>query len=374
MIITKTPFRVTLGGGGTDLPSFYREHEGFVLAVAIDKYMYLNVNTPILDDGIRVQYSQTELVHHVDEVQHTLAREAMRFFQIENGIEIVSVADVPAGTGLGSSSCYLVGLLNAMHSLTQTPATPQMLAEEACHIELEQLRKPIGKQDQYMAAFGGLTTLEISRDGRVKASRICLSTDLLEELESNTLLFYTGAARDAISILDKQDQATRRKTGNVTEYLSEIKDIGFEIRDCIVRGNLHRFGALLDVHWQRKKKLSDGVSNPRIDAWYELAKNNGAIGGKISGAGGGGFLMLYCEENKMRLREAMRNAGLRELNFRFEFEGSKVVFDMISRDGRLAHTLRQERNHSKPPASSFAVDQILRPAVGENGKSARSLS
>ncbi len=374
MIITKTPFRVTLGGGGTDLPSFYREYEGFVLAVAIDKYMYLNVNTPILDDGIRVQYSQTELVRHVDEVQHTLAREAMRFFQIENGIEIVSVADVPAGTGLGSSSCYLVGLLNAMHSLTQTPATPQMLAEEACHIELEKLRKPIGKQDQYMAAFGGLTTLEIARDGQVKASRICLNTDLLEELESNTLLFYTGAARDAISILDKQDQATRRKNGNVAGYLCEIKEIGLEIRDCILRGNLHRFGELLDVHWQKKKKLSDGVSNPRIDAWYELAKQNGAVGGKISGAGGGGFLMLYCEKNKTHLREAMRNAGLRELNFRFEFEGSKVVFDMISRDGRLAHTWRQERNHAKPPASSFPAERILLPAVGENGKSARSFS
>jgi D-glycero-alpha-D-manno-heptose-7-phosphate kinase len=365
-----------LGGGGTDLPSFYREHGGYVLAVAIDKYMYLNVNTPILDDGIRVQYSQTEQVQHVNDVQHTLAREALRFFQIENGIEIVSIADIPSGTGLGSSSCYLVGLLNAMHSLTQTPTSPQLLAEEACNIELERLRKPIGKQDQYMAAFGGLTALEISPAGEVKASRICLSTDLVEELEGNTLLFYTGAARDAISILSKQDTATQKKTGNAIEYLCEIKNIGTEIYDCIVHGNLHRFGELLDLHWQIKKKLSNGISNPQIDTWYELAKKNGAIGGKISGAGGGGFLLLYCDGNKAQLREAMRSAGLRELSFRFEFEGSKVVFDMISRDGRLAHTLRQERNMNKTPIPwpTSSLDQSLAPAVGGNGKSARSIS
>jgi D-glycero-alpha-D-manno-heptose-7-phosphate kinase len=344
MIITKTPFRVTLGGGGTDLPSFYREHEGFVLAVAIDKYMYLNVNTPILDDAIRVQYNRTELVRHVDDVQHTLAREALHHFHIENGIEIVSVADIPAGTGLGSSSCYLVGLLNAMHSLTQTPTSPDRLAEEACYIELERLRKPIGKQDQYMAAFGGLTALHIEKDGRVKATRLSLSVELLEALESNMLLFYTGAARDATEILEQQDSHTKNRTNAVVESLCEIKSIGIDIRDAIVHGNLHRFGELLDVHWQTKKRLSGGISTRQIDAWYELAKQSGAIGGKICGAGGGGFLMLYCEQNKPGIREAMRHAGLHELSFRFEFEGSKVVFDMVSRDGRLAHIHRQERN------------------------------
>jgi D-glycero-alpha-D-manno-heptose-7-phosphate kinase len=345
MIITKTPFRVTLGGGGTDLPSYYQEHGGFILAVGIDKYMYLNVNTPILDDSIRVQYSRTELVHKVEEIQHTLAREALRFFHIENGIEIVSIADIPAGTGLGSSSCYLVGLLNAMHTLTHTPVNPHTLAEEACNIELQRLQKPIGKQDQYMAAFGGITALDIATDGSVTVTRLCLGAELLEELESNTLLFYTGGVRDAASILEKQNQdAKERKTG-VLSSLSEIKDIGFEIRDAIVRGNIRRFGELLDTHWQAKKRLSSGVSSPQINAWYELAKQNGAIGGKISGAGGGGFLMLYCEGDKTRLRNAMRGAGLRELSFRFEFEGSKVVFDMVSRDCRLAHIHRQERNN-----------------------------
>jgi D-glycero-alpha-D-manno-heptose-7-phosphate kinase len=344
MIITRTPFRVTLGGGGTDLPSFYQEHGGFVLAVAIDKYMYLNVNSPILDDLIRLQYSKTEIVKRADEIQHTLVREALRLFQIENGIEIVSMADIPAGTGLGSSSCYLVGLLNALHTLTRNPVSNQGLAEEACHIELERLQKPIGKQDQYMAAFGALTVLEIAKDGGVRVSHPALSMELVSSLESNILLFYTGAARDAVSILQKQDGATKNKDKVVVGSLHEIKDIGVEIRDSILRGNLRRFGELLDVHWQAKKRLSDGISNHQIDDWYELAKKNGAIGGKISGAGGGGFLMLYCEDNKARLREAMRGAGLLELNFRFEFEGSKVVFDMVSRDGRLAHIHRQERN------------------------------
>src|SRR5580704_14200569 len=191
MIITRTPFRVTLGGGGTDLPSFYQDHGGFILAAAIDKYMFLNVNTPIVDDKIRVRYTGSEMVDHVDDVKHTLAREALRHFGIASGIEIVSIADIPAGTGLGSSSSYLVGLLNAMHTLLQDQASPQKLAEEACRIELDVLGKPIGKQDQYMAAFGGLTALEIDRGGEVQVSRLGMSVDLLEALEHNIMMFYT---------------------------------------------------------------------------------------------------------------------------------------------------------------------------------------
>ncbi len=344
MIITRTPFRMTLGGGGTDLPSFYCEHGGYILAVAIDKYMFLNVNTPIVDDKIRVRYTSSEMVDHADDVKHTLAREALRHFGVTRGIEIVSIADIPAGTGLGSSSSYLVGLLNALHTLLQDQATPQKLAEEACLIELEVLKKPIGKQDQYMAAFGGLTALHIDPNGRVCATRMDLDVDLVESLEHNILMFYTNEMRDATAILKKQDDATRSRNRIVVESLREIKDIGVEISDAISKGNLRRFGELLDVHWQSKKRLAEGISNPQIDAWYELAKQNGAIGGKISGAGGGGFLMLYCEDNKVRLREAMRTAGLRELKFRFDFEGSKVVFDVVSRDGRLAHN-RRHNNH-----------------------------
>lgn len=344
MIITRTPFRITLGGGGTDLPSFYREHGGLILAVALDKYMFLSVNTPILDDKIRVRYSTSEMVDHVDEVQHTLAREALRYFGIPNGLEIVSIADIPAGTGLGSSSSYLVGLLNALHVLRQDQATPQKLAEEACYLELEVLQKPIGKQDQYMAAFGGLTVLNIDHDGKVDVARMNLNVELLEALEQNIVLFYTHDVRDATKILQKQDAATRGNDQIVVSSLREIKDVGIEICSAITKGNLHRFGELMDLHWESKKRLSAGITNPQIDAWYELAKKNGAIGGKISGAGGGGFLMFYCEEKKSQLREAMRNAGLRELNFRFDFEGSKVIFDAVSRDGRLAHIQRQN-NH-----------------------------
>lgn len=344
MIVTRTPFRVTLGGGGTDLPSFYREHGGFVLAVSIDKYMYLDVNTPILDDLIRIRYSKAETVRCLNEIEHTLARAALEHFGIHNGIEIVSIADIPAGTGVGSSSCYLVGLMNALHVLTQRPVSPQQLAEEACHIELELLRKPIGKQDQYMAAYGGLTMLEIAKDGKVDAQYLSLPVDVVEELENNLLLFYTGSVRDATAILREQDDATKRKDAPVISSLTEIKDIGKEIASAISTGNLHHFGELMDMHWEAKKRLSKEITNPVIDAWYELAKQNGAIGGKISGAGGGGFLMLYCERDKTGVREALRRAGLRELNFRFEFEGSKVVFDIVSRDGRLAHMRRQEGN------------------------------
>ncbi len=345
MIITCTPFRLTLGGGGTDLPSFYREHGGFIFAVAIDKYMYLSVNSPIVDDKIRVRYNRSELVDSVEQVQHTLAREALLFFSITTGIEIVSIADIPAGTGLGSSSCYLVGLLNGLHALTQRPASPQQLAEEACHIELDVLQKPIGKQDQYMASFGGLTTLEIDPGGAVSVQRLNLEAELVEELENNLLLFYTHETREAATILTRQDAETKSNDPTVVTSLREIKDIGYEIRDAIVRGNLRRFGELMDAHWQSKKRLSRGISNRQIDAWYEIARANGALGGKISGAGGGGFLLLYCEEGKTRLREAMRQAGLRELHFRFEFEGSKVVFDIVSRDARLAHLERQRNHH-----------------------------
>jgi len=352
MIVTRTPFRVTLGGGGTDLPSFYREHGGLVLAVAIDKYMYLNVNTPILDDLIRIRYSKAETVRCLEEIEHELARAALEHFGFENGIEIVSIADIPAGTGVGSSSCYLVGLMNALHALAQTPVSPQQLAEEACHIELDQLRKPIGKQDQYMAAYGGLTLLDIAKDGLVRAQSLSVAVDVMEELENNLLLFYTGAVRDATTILSQQDNATKRKEARVVGSLTEIKDIGNEIASVIRAGNLRRFGELMDYHWQVKKRLSTSITNTTIDAWYEMAKKNGAIGGKISGAGGGGFLMLYCEEGKVQVRDALRQAGLRELNFRFEFEGSKVVFDIVSRDGRLAHLRRQgyaDKSHAVAP-------------------------
>ena len=318
MIITRTPFRLTLGGGGTDLPSFYREHGGFILSVAVDKYMYLNVNAPILDDKIRVKYAKTELVDHVDQVEHTLAREALRHFDITRGIEIVSIADIPAGTGLGSSSAYLVGLLNAMHALTQNPVGPQQLAEEACHIELEILKKPIGKQDQYMAAFGGLTILDISPTATSgdAAGAGCRSAGGARAQPPDVL--HTRQ-RDATAILRKQDSATKRNDSIVVSSLREIKDIGIETCSAIVDGNLRRFGELMDIHWQTKKRLAEGITNPHIDAWYDWPSSTAPLAVRSQGAGRRRIsdAILRRERGGVARGDARGGIAPTELPFRF---------------------------------------------------------
>ena len=278
MIITRTPFRVTLGGGGTDLPSFYQEHGGFILAVAIDKYMFLNVNTPIVDDKIRVRYTSSELVDHVDEVQHTLAREALRHFGVTSGIEIVSIADIPAGTGVGSSSSYLVGLLNAMHALLQDQATPQKLAEEACYIELEVLKKPIGKQDQYIAAYGGVTCFNFNQDGSVEAVPLKISMETLFELEDNLLLFFTGYSRSAGSILGDQHIRTGQADQEMLNNLHYVKELGHRSQQALEAGKTGMLGELMHEHWELKRGRSPGMANERIDRLYEIARGNGAIG------------------------------------------------------------------------------------------------
>jgi D-glycero-alpha-D-manno-heptose-7-phosphate kinase len=349
MIITQTPFRLTLGGGGTDLPSYYSKYGGFILSMAIDKYMYICLNTPLLSDCIQVRYSQNEVCRGVGEVQHTLARAALQSLGIAQQIEIVSIADIPAGTGLGSSGCYLIGLLNGLHTLLGRPVGPDRLAEEACHIELELLHKPVGKQDQYMAAFGGLTTLDIDAGGQVRVEALPVHPETLEALEANTLLFYTGLCRDALDILGQQSCEVRRDNATVLESLHHIKEVGLEIQRALLRGDLRRFGELLDVHWQSKKRLSNGISNPQIDAWYELARTNGALGGKISGAGGGGFLMVYCDDGKARLREAMSAAGLVELRFRLDFEGSKVLVNCMPTDKCWQHVMQLKEVVARVP-------------------------
>jgi D-glycero-alpha-D-manno-heptose-7-phosphate kinase len=330
MIITRTPFRITLGGGGTDLPAYYRRHGGFIFAAGLNKYMFVCLNTPIVDDLIRVKYSESEIVPDVEQVRHTLARQALQHFQIRSGIEIISMADVPAGTGLGSSSCYLVGLLNGLHTLCRRPGTRQQLAEEACRIELDILQKPIGKQDQYMAAFGGLTVLEIDRDGTVHVEEAGLDPDVTEELEQNILLFYTGRSRSTEEILAPQSRRLEEQDAQVTDSLHLIKEIGREILAGLRRGDTRRFGELLDEHWRAKKRLSDDIASRRINELYALARDNGAVGGKISGAGGGGFFLFYAEDGKKQLRKAMEQAGLREMRFRFDLEGSKVLLDFLS--------------------------------------------
>ncbi|MEW6607761.1 MAG: galactokinase [bacterium] len=330
MIITRTPFRITLGGGGTDLPAYYSQYGGFIFAAGIDKYMFINLNRPIVDDLIRLKYSKTELVNHRDEVQHEIVREALRMMAIDNAIEIVSMADVPAGTGLGSSSCYAVGLLNALRTMKRDYISLQELAEEACHLELDLLKKPIGKQDQYMAAFGGLTVLEIAKDGKVTVSKANVSDTVIDDLQRNMLLFYTGTSRSSLDILSEQSKSAKEDKKVVVDSLHYIKESGYKILEYIQSGNLTDFGLALDKHWETKKKLSNKITNPRFDELYDLAKENGALGGKISGAGGGGFFLFYTETKHTQLRNALTKAGLREMRYKFAFEGTKVLVNFMN--------------------------------------------
>jgi len=340
MIVTRTPFRITLGGGGTDLPGYYSKHGGFVLAAALNKYMFVHVNTPIVDDLVRVKYSQSEIVEDVADLQHPLCREALRLFGIRRAIEVISMADVPAGTGLGSSSCYLIGLLNALHTLCRQPATRRELAEEACRIELDLLQKPIGKQDQYMAAFGGITALHIEPNGAVEVESLALGPECLEDLESHILLFYTGLSRSTEEILAEQTRQLRDDSNAIAKHYSQIKEIGLEIYTQLKCGNVRRFGEMLDAHWQAKKKLGGGIADARIDRLYDVARAHGALGGKISGAGGGGFFLFYAEEGKKDLRRAMQTEGLREMRFRIDFEGSKILMDLLSGEQYRDHNAR----------------------------------
>ncbi|MCJ7563476.1 MAG: galactokinase [Candidatus Aminicenantes bacterium] len=329
MIIVRTPFRITLGGGGTDLPSYYSKFGGFIFAAGINKYMFISVNRPVVDDLVRVKYSKSEIVSHRDELQHDIAREAMRMMEIDRALEIVSMADVPAGTGLGSSSCYAVGLLNALHTMKRDYVTLQQVAEEACHLEIEVLGKPIGKQDQYMAAFGGLSVLEIGKDGNVKVRKANISETTIDDLNQNLIIWYTGTSRSADEILSEQSRGAQEQRKEVLESMHDIKDIGYEILKAVESGNLTDVGLMFDRHWQYKKKISAKMSNSRFDQIYEAAKKNGALGGKILGAGGGGFFLFYVEEHHGRFREKMKELGLREMRYRFEFEGTKVLANFM---------------------------------------------
>ena len=326
MIITRTPFRITLGGGGTDLPSYYSKYGGFIFAVGINKYMYITVSHPF-DGLVRVKYSKSETVKHRDEVSHDIAREAMRMMGIETAIEIVSIADLPAGTGLGSSSCYAVGLLSALHTYKREHITLYDLAEEACKLEIDIVKSPIGKQDQYMAAFGGLTVLDIDKDGKVNIRECGVSDSILDDLNRNMLMFYTHTQRSANEILSEQSKGEK----NVIQNMHYIKEIGHKILEAVESGNLTDVGLLFDKHWTYKKKISTKMSNPRFDEIYNIAKENGALGGKISGAGGGGFFLFYIEENHGKFIEKMKSLGLRPMRYRFDFEGTKVLVNL--RDG-----------------------------------------
>ena len=310
------------------------------MAMAIDKYMYVVVNVPRADRLVRLHYTKSETVETIEQLQHDLAREALRAHGILDAIEIASVADLPAGTGLGSSSCYLVGLLTAIRAYLLRPVPLQALAEEACHIELDLLKKPIGKQDQYMAAFGGLTRLDIDRSGTVAVTPISVPAYAISDFVANTHLYYTNTRRDATEILGHQSRTVREQSGSAVETnLLRIRDLGYEIAEAIQAGNFDRFGELMHQHWMAKRQLSDKVTVPQVEQLYDrLREEYGVLGGKVAGAGGGGFLMLYCPRDGKRLTEFMRGQGMSRLDYAAEFEGSRIIANVRNAHGQHLHS------------------------------------
>jgi D-glycero-alpha-D-manno-heptose-7-phosphate kinase len=324
MIITRSPLRITLGGGGTDLPSYYRKFGGFVIAAAIDKYVFLTVMRPFVE-GIFLKYSKLEHVQAADEIQHPIIREAIKMLGFRTPqIEITTLADIPAGTGLGSSGSFTTALLKALYAHRRHLLHPQELAELACEIEINRLGEPVGKQDQYIAAYGGVTCFTFHPDDTVDARPLRLSTESLHDLEDNLLLFFTGYSRRAATILQDQQTRTQQSDEEIVSHLHYVKDLGLRSQQALEGGDMMLFGDLMHEHWQHKKLRFGGMSNPDIDEWYDIARANGAIGGKLVGAGGGGFLLFYTEQHR-RLREAMSKANLPEVRFRFDFEGTKML-------------------------------------------------
>jgi D-glycero-alpha-D-manno-heptose-7-phosphate kinase len=324
MIITRSPLRITLGGGGTDLPSYYREHGGFVISAAIDKYVYVSVIRPFTP-GIFLKYSQLEKVEQIDQVEHRIIREALRILDFKTPqVEITTLADIPSGTGLGSSGSFTTALLKALFTHRKRLVLADELARLACEIEINRLNEPIGKQDQYIASFGGITCFHFNPDESVDAAPLQLSMDTLFNLEDNLLLFFTGYSRSAGSILQDQQQRSEKSDPAMLANLHYVKELGLRSQVALEAGRTAEFGEIMHEHWEHKKKRSGGMSNPQIDEWYELGRQNGALGGKLVGAGGGGFLLFYAQDRK-QLRQAMVHAGLEEVRFRFDFEGTKVL-------------------------------------------------
>lgn len=324
MLITRSPLRISLGGGGTDLPSYYSKHGGFLIAAAIDKYVYITLHQTFIEELI-IKYSSLEKVNKLDDIQHPIIRESLKYIGIEaSHLEISSMADIPAGTGLGSSGSFTTALLKNLHAYKKNLVHPRDLAEQACHIELERLAEPIGKQDQYIAAYGGLTCFEFLPEGNVSARPLKIVSDTLYQLEDNLLLFFTGYSRSASSILKEQDEKSKNNDQEMIEHLHFIKELALESKLALEAGNLIEFSALMNKHWSYKQTRSEKMSNAKINQWYELALNNGALGGKLIGAGGGGFFMFFAKD-KVLLRRKMREAGLQEVRFRFDFEGTKLI-------------------------------------------------
>jgi len=324
MIITRSPLRITFGGGGTDLRSYYQDHGGFLIAGAIDKYVYITLHR-VFPPGYIIKYSQLERTEDVNEIKHPIIREALKLLGYgKEYLEITSMADIPAGTGLGSSGSFTTALLKGLNSHRRNLVHPHELAEQACKVEIDILKEPIGKQDQYIASYGGITCFEFEKDGTVKASPLKISKETLYDLEDNLLLFFTGYSRSASGILKEQDDQSKNKSADMIENLHFVKKLGYQSKEALEAGDLEKFAALMNTHWEYKKQRSGSMSNSKINEWYELALKNGALGGKLIGAGGGGFLMFYAKDTA-RLRHAMMQAGLEEIRFRFDFEGTQVV-------------------------------------------------
>jgi D-glycero-alpha-D-manno-heptose-7-phosphate kinase len=324
LIIARSPLRISLGGGGTDLPSYYREHEGFLIAAAIDKYVYVTINRPF-NEGIYLKYSEIEHVKTVDEVSHNIIREALKLENLNTPqVEISSIADLPSGTGLGSSGSFTTALLKALYAYRHRHINPEELAELACAIEIDRLKEPIGKQDQYIASVGGITCFAFHKDNSVTFAPLKISRETFHKLEDNLLLFFTGFSRSASEILKDQHIKSQKNDVDMLNNLHFVKEIGYLSKDALESGNTDKFGELMHQHWEHKKKRSGGMSNQDIDTWYETALKNGAIGGKVVGAGGGGFLMFMAHD-AAKLRSAMKKSGLQEVRFKFDFEGAKVI-------------------------------------------------
>jgi D-glycero-alpha-D-manno-heptose-7-phosphate kinase len=324
MILTRSPLRISLGGGGTDLPSYSSEHGGYVISAAINKYVYVAVNRPFAP-GISLKYSSIENHKEIEQITHPIIKEALKLFNLRTPqIEISTVADIPSGTGLGSSGSLTTALLKALFTHYKYPIHGNKIAELACEIEIEKLKEPIGKQDQYIATHGGITNMQFNRDNSVEVKPLSLSPSTIFDLEDNLLLFYTGKVRSASSMLLDQHERSIKKEGQIRDNLDQVKEIGKQIASALEKNNPREFGSLMNDHWELKRIRSVGMTNMDFDEWYELGRANGALGGKIVGAGGGGFLMFYTEDSQS-LRTAMSKIGLEELRFKFDFEGTKVV-------------------------------------------------
>jgi D-glycero-alpha-D-manno-heptose-7-phosphate kinase len=325
MLLTRAPLRISLGGGGTDLPSYYRKHGGFLIAAAINKYVYIALQRTYVEQLI-IRYSKYENVERVDDVHHPIIREALKMMGHDGRfLEITSMADIASGTGLGSSGSFGAALLKALHAWQQRLTPNEQIAAEACEIEINRLKEPVGKQDQYISALGGITCFEFNPDDTVKAYPLALSQDTQEELEDNLMLFFTGYSRSASAILKEQDQKSKEGDSSMFDNLHYTKELGLRSKKAFETGNLDEFGRIMNDHWQWKRKRSAGMSNAHIDELYETAMASGAVGGKLIGAGGGGFLLFYASD-KPRLLRAMRAKGLSEVRFRFDFNGASIVF------------------------------------------------